>query len=113
MNFITELIILNSVQSSHCASYQLMFVPHTNMLDLLQMLHICMTLISFMNTWVFIQFTLAKLCQLYLSITDLRGMRHDMDTMSCAQSVPKASGGHLQSSHSPNLTIHFDFTTYF
>jgi hypothetical protein len=89
MNFVTELIVLNSVQSNHYASYQLMFVPHTNMLDLLQMLHICMALISFMNTWVFIQFTLAKLCQLYLSITDLKGMWHGIDAMSCTQSVPK------------------------
>jgi hypothetical protein len=59
------------------------------MLDLLQILHICMTLISFMNTCVFIQFSLANLYQLYLSIADLRGMWHGMDAMSCAQSVPK------------------------
>ena len=53
------------------------------------MLHIGMTLISFINTCVFIQFTLAKLCQPYLSITDMRRMWHGMDAMSCAQSVRK------------------------
>jgi hypothetical protein len=88
MSFITELIVLNSVQSSHYASYQLMFVPHTNMLDLLQMLHIRMILISFMITCVFIQFTSANLYQLYLSIMDLRGMWHGMDAMSCASQFP-------------------------
>jgi len=101
MSFITELIVLNSVQSSHYASYHLKFVPHTHthrhshthtqvrFSVLLQMLHICMTLISFMNTCVIIQFTLANFCKLYLSITDQRGIWHGMNAMSCAQSVPK------------------------
>jgi len=93
MSFITELIVLNSVQSSHYASYHLKFVPHTHtharFSVLLQMLHICMTLILFMNRCVFIQFTLDNLCKLNLSITDQGGMWYGMNALSCAQSVPK------------------------
>lgn len=42
MNFITGLMFVNSVQSGHCACYQLMFVPHTcaRFSVLFQMLHI-------------------------------------------------------------------------
>lgn len=88
MSFINELIFSNSVQSSHYASYHFKFIP-PRFSVLLQMLDICMTLISFMNTCVFIQFTLANLCKLSLSITDRRGMWHSLNATSCAQSVPK------------------------
>lgn len=63
---------------------------HFKFFVLLPMLHICMALISYMNTRGFIQFTLANLCQLLqISITDLRGIWRGMGAMSYAYLVHK------------------------